>query len=188
MPRISFLTIVNYLESLASKHTLINDSYRWNLNEVEGQLKSGLTLPVLFIDPVEVKPSGDAAKTFHSNITAFTILGKPGVNTNKLDSYDEQNEVLDYCQQLCFDVQERIMHDATIARIDDEKNWMYGLVDKSSFHFFKVGPLFTDQLYGYRCELTLKNKVSLYIEKNKWTDLAPSESDGMSYELDMLLS
>lgn len=188
MPRISFLTIVNYLESLASNHVSINDSYRWNVNEAEGEMRSGLSVPILLIDPVEVKPSGDAAKTFHSNMTAFTVLGKPGVSTGKIDSYAEQNEVLEYCQQICFDVQERILHDATIPRIGGEKNWMYGLVDKNSFHFFKVGPLFVEQLYGYRCELTLKNKVSLYIDKNKWADLAPAETDGMSYELDMLLS
>jgi hypothetical protein len=188
MPRISFLKIVGYLEQLAENHVQVNDHYRWNVHEVEGSLRSGVELPVLFVDPVEVKPSGDAAKTFHANITAFTVLGKPNNNTGELDSYAAQNAVLDYCQQICFDIEERIINDAAIPRIDGEKNWLYGLVDKSSFNIIKVGPLFTDQLYGYRCELTLKNQVPLMIDNSKWKDLTPAEIEGMSYELDMELS
>ena len=66
----------------------------------------------------------------------------------------------------------RILQDATMTkRADGAKNWMYGLVDKNSFHHFKLGPLFSDGLYGYRCELSLKNQVCREANPDKWSDL-----------------
>lgn len=172
MPRVSFLKIINYLESLAENHVDIKSSYRWNVSEVTGQLRNGLDLPVQLIDAVETQTKGDRKKTIHSNSTAFTVLGKPNTSTGNLDEYEAQNEVLNYCQGICFDLETRILHDA--EQVKDKygnKNWLYGLVDKNSFHHFKVGPLFTDGLYGYRCEVTLKNLVNTIPVSDKWTDL-----------------
>ena len=76
MPRISFLNIINYLEQLAANHVDIKQSYRWNVSEVSGALRSGIELPVMLIDAVETQTKGDATKTIHVNTTAFTILGK----------------------------------------------------------------------------------------------------------------
>ena len=172
MPRISFLNIINYLEQLAANHVDIKQSYRWNVSEVSGALRSGIELPVMLIDAVETQTKGDATKTIHVNTTAFTILGKPNTRTGNLDQYEAQNEVLDFCQQICFDIENRILHDASIPKgANGSKNWLYGLVDKNSFHHFKIGPIFSDGLYGYRCELTLKNQVSLCPDVNKWSDL-----------------
>jgi hypothetical protein len=171
MPRISFLNIVNYLENLAEKHIDIKNSYRWNVSEVSGALRSGIELPVMLIDAVETQTKGDNTKTIHVNTTAFTILGKPNTRTGNLDEYEAQNEVLDFCQQICFDLESRILEDATLSKANDgSKNWLYGLVDKNSFHHFKIGPIFSDGLYGYRCEVSLKNLVSTCVDNNKWND------------------
>ena len=171
MPRISFLNIVNYLESLAQKHIDIKNSYRWNVSEVSGALRSGIDLPVMLIDAIETQTKADATKTIHVNTTAFTILGKPNTRTGNLDQYDAQNEVLDFCQQICFDIEKRILNDSEqVKDSNGAKNWLYGLVDQNSFHHFKVGPLFSDGLYGYRCEVSLKNIVSKCVDSNKWND------------------
>lgn len=172
MPRVSFLNIVNYLEDLAKNHTDIKDSFRWNVAEVSGALRSGIQLPVMLIDAVETQTKADATKTIHINTTAFTILGKPNTRTGNLDEYEAQNATLDYCQQICFDIEKRIIYDGNLPKTpNDTRNWLYGLVDKNSFHHFKVGPLFTDGLYGYRCEVSLKNQVSTEPNKDKWTDM-----------------
>lgn len=171
MPRMSFLNIVNYLEQLATTHVDIKKAYRWNVSEVSGALRSGIELPVMLIDAVETQTKGDASKTLHVNTTAFTILGKPNTRTGNSDQYAAQNEVLDYCQQICFDLETRIIHDASISRKDGVKNWLYGLVDKNSFHYFKLGPIFSDGLYGYRCELAFKNQVCIEPNTAKWNDL-----------------
>lgn len=172
MPRISFLTIVNYLETLATAHVEIKDTYRWNANEFSGSLRRGVNLPVMLIDAVETQTSGNPSQTFHANTTAFTILGKPNKPTGCLDAYDTQNEVLDYCQSICFDIEARIIDYAQQAKdANGNKNWLYGLVDKNSFHTFKIGPITSDGLYGYRTELTLKNQVPTCPDASKWNDL-----------------
>ena len=171
MPRISFLNIINYLEQLAINHVDIKKAYRWNVSEVSGSLRSGIELPVMLIDAVETQTKAYTTKTIHFNTTAFTILGKPNTRTGNLDQYQAQNEVLDFCQQICFDLEARILHNGMQPKATDgSKNWLYGLVDKNSFHHFKVGPIFSDGLYGYRCELTLKNQVPLCINESKWED------------------
>lgn len=172
MPRITFLTITNYLEALANKHVSVNDSYRWNATEFTNALRQGVNLPVMLIDAVETQPEGDHTKTIHRNSTAFTVLGKPNTSTGNLDAYAAQNEVLELCQGICFDMETRILHDAQ-QPLDAQgnKNWLYGLIDKNSFHHFKVGPITVDALYGYRCEVTLKNTVSTQVETEKWNDL-----------------
>lgn len=171
MPRVSLLTVVNYLEALADKNTDIKDKYRWNVSEVTGKLRKGVDLPVMLIDAVETQTSGDKTKTNHTNATAFTILGKPNTKTGNLDEYDAQNEVLDFCHQISLETETRILHDASLPKINGVKNWLYGMVDKNSFHHFKVGPLFSDGLYGYRCEVALKNQVCTTPDVSKWDDL-----------------
>ena len=172
MPKVSFLTIVNYLEGLGEKHSKIKSFYRWNVSEATGAMRKGFDLPVMLIDAVETQTMGNTTKTLHNNKTAFVILGKPNTKTGNLDQYQAQNEVLDYCQQICFDIETRIMHDAQqLKDSDGNKNWMYGLLDKNAFHHFKIGPIFTEGLYGYRCELAIKNQVCTMPDANIWEDM-----------------
>jgi hypothetical protein len=172
MPRISFLAIVNYLESLAVSHIDIKSSYRWNSLEFSGKLRSGVELPVMLIDSVETQTDGDNTKTIHNNMTAFTILGKLNTKTGNLDEYQAQNLVLDFCQNICFDLETRILYDSDqIKDAQGNKNWLYGMVDRKSFHHFKVGPIFTDGLYGYRCEVTINNQECVIPDSSKWDDL-----------------
>ncbi len=172
MPRISLLDIVGYLEGLASAHVDIKSAYRWNVSEFTGKMRKGVELPVMLIDAVETQGMGDKAKRFHANVTAFTILDKPNTKTGGMDEYEAQNQVLDACQQICFDVEDRILFTASLTKDDNNaKNWLYGLVDEDSFHHVKVGPIFVDGLYGYRCEVTLKNQVPTLPDASKWQDL-----------------
>lgn len=158
----AFLNIINYLENLAKQHTLINSHFRWNVSEVTGAFRKGVELPVMLIDAIETQTEGNTTKTFHNHTTAFTILGKPNTRTGNLDDYEAQNEVLELCMQICFDIE---------ARLIGERLKSPFLVEKNSFHFFKVGPLFVEGLYGYRCEFSLKNKACCQIDALKWKDL-----------------
>ena len=171
MPRITFSQVNNYLKGLATAHVDIKDTYRWNPMEFTGALRNGVELPVMLIDAVETQTSGDTTKTIHKNSTAFTIVGKPNTRTGNLDAYDAQDEVLEFCQAICFDLEDRILHDATLPEMGGVKNWLYGLVDKNSISHFKVGPVFIDGLYGYRCEVTFKNTVPLSVNASKFNDL-----------------
>jgi hypothetical protein len=171
MPRVSYNTIIEYLDFLASNHVNIADSYRWNVSDISGAFRKGVALPVMLIDPIENHPQGDAVKIINDNMTAITILGKPNTTTAQLDSYSQQNIVLNYTYELCLDVMKRILSDAQKITINGSKNWMYGMVDVSSFHILNIGPVFTDRLYGYRMEIVFKNTESLIVDESKWNDL-----------------
>lgn len=164
--KISFLSIISYLENLAAQHNNILSVYRWNKVEFQNNIKRGVSLPVMLIDSPETQAEGENARTFHNHSLAITILGKEGVRTDQIDDTDKQNEVLDYCQQIAFEVMARIVDDSLQVN-----HWLYGKVDKQSFHYFKVGPAFSDGLYGYRVEFNVKSKESYVLDATKWADL-----------------
>ena len=130
----TFKKIIDYLTDLGSKHVDIKDAYRFNHLEISGSLKKGVNKSFMLIDPVEVQPSKTPVTTTHNNKCAFTILGKEGVSTAKLDAYDAQNEVLDWCQAIAFEVAARITEDAS----NSANKWLYGAIDINSFHYYKL--------------------------------------------------
>lgn len=171
MPRVSYNTIINYLESLAVNHNDIASSYRWNVSDITGAFRKGVALPVMLIDPIENHPQGDATKVINGNMTAITILGKPGTPTTQIDSYAQQNIVLNNSYEICLDVMKRILSDAQKVNINGSKNWMYGMVDPESIQILNVGPVFSERLFGYRMEIVFKNTESLIVDPLKWADL-----------------
>lgn len=162
----SFKKIITYITNLATQHVDIKDAYRFNRIELAGALKKGVQKSLMLIDSVEVKPSKTSVTTTHNNNCAFTILGKEGVSTAKIDAYDAQNEVIDWCQAIAFEVAARIIEDAS----DSANKWLYGAIDINSFHYYKAGPLFTENLYGYRVEFTINSKEKYKIDPAKWAD------------------
>lgn len=167
----SFQKIVDFLTNLGAQHTNIGDVFRWNKLQLAGNLKTNINLSAMLIDSVETLVNNPNHKAMHGNQCAFTILGKNGVSTAQIDSYDKQNEVLDHCQAVAFEMAARIIKEATETDLQGSLKWLYGNVELASFHFYKVGPVFTDQLYGYRCEFTIKAKEDYTVDVAKWADL-----------------
>jgi hypothetical protein len=167
-PKASFKKIVDFLTLIGSNHTDVNSVYRWNRLELDGAMRSGATKSIMLIDAIEVNTDSPGNNNLHLNQCAITILGKEGVSTAKIDSYDAQNDVLEHCQNIAFEIAARLIREA-----DDyaANKWLYGNLEKGSFSFFKVGPVFTENLYGYRCEFTIKSLEDYSIDYDKWADL-----------------
>lgn len=168
---VTFKTIVEYLEGLADQHVNISEKYRWNKTELASSIRSGVALPIALIDAPETQEEATNNASFNNHSCAITILGKNGVDTSKITSYNEQNEVLDFCQNICFELAARIKYDAALPQIAGQKNWLYGLLVKGSFHYFKVGPVFSNSYYGYRVEFNMKSKVDCNVDVAIWNDL-----------------
>jgi hypothetical protein len=165
-PEASFLKIVTLITSLGEKHKDIDDVFRWNRLELAGALRRSANNTIMLIDAVEVMPSS-VGKSAHSNNCAFTILGKKDVKTDKIDSYAEQNEVLEHCLLIAFEVAARLILEAN----DPAVKWLYGNITKGAFTYNKVGPLFTNNLFGYRCEFTINSIEKYIVDQSKWIDL-----------------
>jgi len=167
----SFKKIVDFLTNLGTQHVDINSVYRWNRLELTGTFRTGAPLSAMLIDSIETFVTNPNSRSYNQNNCAFTILGKAGVSTAKIDSYAQQNEVLEHTQEIAFEVAARIKDAALNTNLLGPLKWLYGNVEQDSFHFYKVGPVFTEQLYGYRCEFTIKTKQSYQPDPTKWNDL-----------------
>jgi hypothetical protein len=166
-PKASFKNIVTLLTSLGTNHTDINDVFRWNRLELAGALRRGADKTIMLIDAVEIDSDSPANNSVHHNKCSFFILGKQGVKTDKVDSYAAQNEVLEHCLLTAFECAARLVLEAN----DPANKWLYGNIEKGSFTYTKVGPLFTNNLFGYRCQFTIKSMEKYQVDSAKWTDL-----------------
>lgn len=165
-PKASFQQITDFLTDLGNKHVDVNSVYRWNRTELAGAMRKVAQKSIMLIDAVEVNTNSPSGNNVHLNQCAFTILGKDGVSTALIDSYANQNEVLEHTQKIAFEVAARIQREAHNADI----SWLYSNLEKGSFNFFKVGPIFTENLFGYRCEFTIKTLEVYKLDTTKWTD------------------
>jgi hypothetical protein len=166
-PEASFLKIVTLITSLGEKHIDIDDVFRWNRLELAGALRRGANKTIMLIDAVEVDTDSPSNNSVHQNKCSFFILGKEGVKTDKIDSYAEQNEVLEHCMLTAFEVAARLVLEAT----DTTNKWLYSNIERGSFTYTKVGPLFTNNFFGYRCQFTIKSMEKYIVDQVKWTDL-----------------
>lgn len=100
--------------------------------------------------------------SIESKSFAFSIMSK-----TQAGDYDGQNSVLDQAEIIGKQVLARIRLDAT-----DPTHILYKLFDIARVSFHKIGPIYVDQLYGYRFEIPLKpNKVLAKVSPDDWTDI-----------------
>ena len=165
-PKASFKQITDFLTDLGNKHIDVNSVYRWNRTELAGAMRKNVQKSIMLIDAVEINTNSPSNNNVHLNQCAFTILGKEGVSTAQIDSYTNQNDVLQHTQQIAFEIATRIQREA--ANINNA--WLYGHLEKGSFNFFKVGPVFTENHFGYRCEFTITTTEVYKLDDAKWSD------------------
>ena len=169
MQNVSHNTLIAYFESLGLCSTDVATSFRWNTIEYQNSLRSGVTPTVMLIDSPHVQEEGSSINLMDVHNCALTFLGKPNVPTARIDAYDNQNEVLEHCQQIAFEFRNKLRLDASAPRdAEGNKNWLFGALVINSFNFLKVGPVFTENMYGYRLEFQLKIKPCACIDTEKW--------------------
>ena len=169
MQKVSHETLVKYFEKLGSCHVDIVNSYRWNTIEYQNGLRSGVTPTVMLIDSPQIQEDGIQTNLMDAHNCALTFLGKPNTPTAKVDTYDNQDAVLEHCQQIAFEFRNKLKLDASVHKdAEGNKNWMFGSIVTNSFNFLKVGPVFTENMYGYRLEFQLKIKPCLCVDAAKW--------------------
>lgn len=166
-----FNLLVAYFEELANKSVHINSSYRWNAQEVKEKIRSGITPTIMLIDSPTIEEQGQDAPSQSDHChCALTFLGKPGVYTNRIDCFEEQNQVLNHCLNIAMLFRAKIKQDAETAFLPNgEKNFLYGRVAYASFKFYKVGNVFTDNLYGYRLEFEVLQKPITTVNPTDWS-------------------
>ena len=78
----------------------------------------------------------------------------------------EQNEMLDQCERLGLKIIARMRYDAR-----QPGHLLHNRFKVSSVKWMKVGPLFTEELYGYRFTVEIEGGESLKVQADDWADI-----------------
>ena len=133
-----------------------------DLAEIKGAFRSDADLPCLVVESHE----GDWDKSkpnqsVNDRAFAFTVYYDP-----ENGNFDEQNDMLGLSEAMGFKIIARMRHDATI-----KGHILYNKFKVESVRNHKVGPVFNEQLYGYRFTGEISGAQPLIVSADDWTDI-----------------
>jgi len=158
---INHLEIVNYFKTLAKNSKHIESFFRMDLREIKGSFRSKANFPCMVLESHE----GDLGKSSRSEAVnqrtfAFTIYENP-----KREDFEDQNKKLSECETIGLKV---------IARMRQEgmtpKHLLYNRFKIETVTYMKVGPVFSEKLYGYRFVGSFDGFESLKVNPDDWCD------------------
>ncbi|WP_421801767.1 hypothetical protein [Flagellimonas sp.] len=161
MNDINHLILVDYFKTISENHKNINDFFRMDLTEIIGSFRNGTGFPCLVMESHD-GDFGDSnvQSTVNNRGFAFTIYSNP-----ERRDYDDQNEKLSDCEVIGLQVISRMKHDSTIP-----DHFLYNKFKISSVKYGKVGPVFSEKLYGYRFEGEIGGNEPLNFDPALWSD------------------
>lgn len=156
--------IIDYFEQINLKliHFPETSFFRMDLMEITGAFRSGINFPALAVE----SPDGDAeGSSTNSSVSgrmfAFTVYHRP-----TRGNFQEQNELLDECERIGLKIVARMRHDARIPT-----HPLYNKFSAETAKWMKVGPIFNEELHGYRFTGMIKGEESLKIDAADWSDI-----------------
>ena len=162
MAVITHQILVNYFKSIAENLNGIEDFHRMNLSEIQGSFRSSANFPCLTIESHDGDfKDSNLIQSVNDRAFAFTVFTKP-----KIGDYEDQDTKLTESEAYGKKIIARIKHDASIKDHFLHQNFKVETVSYS-----KVGPLYQEQLYGFRFTGQIKASDPLIVNPDDWTDL-----------------
>jgi hypothetical protein len=160
MARKTHSEIVELHKSIALMHVDIKGFYRFDMNEIIGQFRSGVPTPALLLEShsSNLESQTKMVSNFNSRNISFLLLDFAG----KVGNFDKQNEVLDRLENIALDIVSYL-----VTQNKTNGDWLFGMFDINSVKIEKVGPIF-DNMYGWNVLYTLKNHESMIFDATKW--------------------
>lgn len=153
--------IVNYFSNIADTLIDLKSFYRMDLTEIQGAFRNNKVTPTLVLESHEADLGDSNVMQTVKNISfAFTIYILP-----KTGDYDDQNAKLDESEIIGLKVIARMRHDATIPG-----HFLYNKFKSAEVNYSKVGPVFNEELYGFRFSGNIKAPDPLIVNPTDWTD------------------
>lgn len=152
--------LVDFHREIAQAHKQINGFYRFNWNEINGQLRRGIQTPALLLESYSAEIEENQTATTHFNRKAMSFLLIDF--TGKVDNYDRQEEVLDALENVALDIVAYLKH-----QNKTRTSLLFGMIEQGSITYEKVGPIF-DNMYGWNVLYNLKNHEPMYYDPTKW--------------------
>lgn len=154
-------TILDYFSNIAATLNDLNGFFRMDLTEIQGSFRSNTKFPCLVLESLE----GDFGDSNHmqsvnTRTIAFTIYQNP-----KHQNYNDQNTKLASAEEIGLKILARMRHDAATPN-----HLLYQKFKVENTTYGKVGPIFNEQLYGYRFTVIVKTHTPLTINVEDWSD------------------
>lgn len=155
--------LLDYFKNLVTLNADLKSFYRLDITEIQGAMRNGIEYPALAIESHEIAFTGSTANNSLKDVSfAFTILHKP-----EQQSFDQENNALNLCEEIGTEILKRLRYDAVTPNSP-----LYQAFELSTITGHKVGPIYVDQLFGYRFEIPLKpKKIDMKITPDKWSDI-----------------
>jgi len=155
--------LIDYMQDLHEKNVNTKSFFRFNISEIQGSIRSKVNYPCIALESPEGDFQGSGVfNSLENKQFAFSILDKPIQG-----DYSDEDNKLDSCELIGKQFLARIRNDSRT-----EGSEMFNLFDINDVQYHKVGPIFTDRLFGYRFEIKLSNnKINMQINPDNWTDL-----------------
>lgn len=152
--------IIEFHKKIAAAHIGINDFYRFDVNELIGQFRSGIKTPTLLLEShsSELESHTKMVSNFSSIKVSFILLDFAG----QKNDFDKQNEVLDRLENIALDIVSYL-----VTQNKTNGSWLFGMFDINSVKIEKVGPAF-DNMYGWNVIYSLKNHEPMIFNPDKW--------------------
>lgn len=148
--------IINYFEQLATEHTLLDYFYRFNWNEIKGNLRYMGKGYVLLLE----SHSGDLSKQQGASTRNNRVISGLVLRHSAVDDYDGQNESFDTSEQIVLDLVARIQEDSKGLRSTDPLAWLKGF-DAGSVRYDSIPTPYFQSYYGYNFIIELPNPAEI---------------------------
>lgn len=160
------VTYKTYFKNLSEHHKNIKGFFRGNLSEIQGSFREGIQQPAMMLESYENDFDSNHTSVIKESSFAFTIYVSPELETSILNTFDQEDLSLSIAEQIGDEVILRMRKDSLT-----KGSGIYGMFDPESVKSHKVGPIFTENLFGYRFTGFLKGNIPNKVDTNTWSDL-----------------
>ena len=162
MSTITHQILINYFKAIAENLNGIADFHRMNLSEIQSSFRSSANFPCLTVESHD-GDFGDSnvMQSVNDRAFAFTVFTKPAKG-----DYQDQDTKLTESEAYGKKIIARMRHDASQTGHFLNRNFKV-----ESVSYSKVGPLYQEQLYGFRFIGKINSADPLICDPLDWADL-----------------
>lgn len=154
--------LLQFHQTIATKHKLLKGFYRFNWNEIEGQFRSGVQTPALLLESHSSVLSSNANKVANFNTQSLSLVVLDFTGT--FNDFEKQEQVLNNTWYIAMDIVSYLVKENA-----NPNSFLYMLFNVDTVRIEKVGPIF-DNMFGWNILYDIKNREPFCFEPDKWND------------------
>lgn len=158
---LTYTQLLDFHKSIANAHVDINDFYRVDFDELQGQMRAGINgFPVLFMEAPSIAISSETkgVTNFGNRANSILILD----NVYDREDFPAVEAALEKTHRIALDIISYLLKCSK-----DSNHFLFGKFDSNTVSIEKVGPI-VDNLYGWNILYQTKSFESMQFNPDKW--------------------